>query len=178
MTTNLLSDFREFKLKVIDNEIDFKISEKFISDNKKIISFISNKFPDDIISGSLALNIFNLINRDINDIDILIKDKKRYSEYINYGYGDSKKTIKNRLGYIWFGYKPSFFSSKNNYKVDFFENKSEPKFIDFEFKSNIIKVHHPLEVIEFKLEMIENSSIEKRQKIKHITDLTTIFNSI
>ena len=60
----------------------------------------------DIVSGSLALNLYGLIERDINDIDILIDSRFRYSGYYSgqlYGSpNDGELTMENRLGYIYF----------------------------------------------------------------------------
>jgi hypothetical protein len=63
------------------------------------------------------------INRVASDIDILIKDKNRYSGYINSTYvGDESSNMDNRLGYINFEYKKNFFSKTRVYEVDFFLN--------------------------------------------------------
>ena len=72
--SELQTEFRDYKLKVLNGEIDFNptLKEKY----KDLLYFISDEFPNDIISGSLALNILGLIYRDTNDIDIIIDDKK------------------------------------------------------------------------------------------------------
>ena len=87
---DLRMEFRSFKLKCINNEIEFKISDSVVNENKNLLSFITDTFPNDVITGSLALKLLGLISRESNDIDILIKDKSRYDKYI---IGDYKLAI-------------------------------------------------------------------------------------
>ena len=79
---DLRMEFRNFKLKCINNEIEFKISDSVVNENKSLLSFITDTFPNDVITGSLALKLLGLISRKSNDVDILIKDKNRYDKYI------------------------------------------------------------------------------------------------
>lgn len=164
--SNILEDFRDYKISVVNNEVDFKLSDVFFKKNKEIFNFISKNFPNDIISGSLVLSLFDLIDRQINDIDILIDDKNRYEYYTKGRYSD-ELSIGNRLGYRNFSYKDGFFSSRKIYKVDFFERKDNINFIEIEFNKMKLKVHHPLSIIETKLSMSKDK--------KHSLDLEKIF---
>lgn len=80
---DLLPEFRDFKLKLIQSDVDFSVSKDLVKKYHTDLTFIRNNFKNDIISGSIALSLLGLINRVASDIDILIKDKNRYSGYIN-----------------------------------------------------------------------------------------------
>jgi hypothetical protein len=179
---DLRMEFRNFKLKSINNEIDFKILDSMIDENKELLTFITDTFPNDIITGSLALKLFGLISRKSNDVDILIKDKNRYDRYILDGY-DDEFTTPNRLGYKSFKYKKGIFSKEVEYNVDFFEDKNVP-FLEFTidisttFHSNIkkIKIHNPLEIMDYKLGIFANPKVGRATGRKHNEDLTQIFS--
>ena len=162
---DFLPEFRDFKLKLIQNELNFYVNQDVIKKYHTGLSFIRNNFKNDIISGSIALTLLGLIHRDINDIDILIKDEKRYSGYINNTYlGDDEEGMENRLGYIVFKYKPGFFSKTKEYEVDFFKD-NDAKYIEFDFEGT--KLQHPLEIISAKMGMTRVH--------KHYRDLEIIF---
>jgi len=179
---DLRMKFRNFKLKSINNEIEFKISDSMIDENKELLTFITDTFPNDIITGSLALKLFGLIGRKSNDVDILIKDKNRYDKYIIDNY-DDEFTTPNRLGYKPFKYKKGIFSKEVEYNVDFFEDKNVP-FLEFTidisttFHSNIkkIKIHNPLEIMDYKLGIFANPKVGRATGRKHNEDLTQIFS--
>ena len=178
---DLRMEFRNFKLKSINNEIEFKISDSVVDGNKELLTFITDTFPNDIITGSLALKLFGLISRKSNDIDILIKDKSRYDKYIIDVY-DDEFTTPNRLGYKSFKYKKGIFSKEVEYNVDFFEDKNVP-FLEFTidisttFHSNVkkIKIHNPLEIMDYKLGIFANPNVVLTTGRKHNEDLTQIF---
>jgi len=177
---DLRMEFRNYKLKSINNEIEFKISDSVVSENKDLLSFITDTFPNDIITGSLALKLFGLVTRDTNDIDILIKDRNRYDNYITDTY-DDEFTTPNRLGYKPFGYKNGILKKKVIYNVDFFEDKNV-SFLEFEvnvggFISDIrkIKIHNPLEIMNYKLGIFANPKVSRMTGRKHNQDLTRIF---
>jgi len=178
----LKAEFRNFKLKSISNEINFNISETVIKENKDLLNFLTDNFPNDVITGSLALKLLGLLSRKSNDIDILIKDKNRYDRYILDGY-DDEFTTPNRLGYKPFKYKKGIFSKEVEYNVDFFEDKNVP-FLEFTidisttFHSNIkkIKIHNPLEIMDYKLGIFANPKVGRATGRKHNEDLTQIFS--
>ena len=178
---DLRMEFRNFKLKSINNEIEFKISDSVVDENKELLTFITDNFPNDIITGSLALKLFGLISRKSNDIDILIKDKNRYDNYIIDGY-DDEFTTPNRLGFKSFKYKNGIFSKEIEYNVDFFEDKNVT-FIEFTidisttFHYNIkkIKIHNPLSIMDYKLGIFANPKVARATGRKHNEDLTQIF---
>jgi hypothetical protein len=160
------SELRELKLKMISGEVNFEISKDSIKKFNTELKFIKKNFTNDIISGSIALNLFGLINRDISDIDILIKDESGYSRYNNHNYGDGEKLTPNRLGFIKFDYRKNLFSFKKTYEVDFFKDVGAT-FIEFEFDGIKLKAQHPIEIISQKMLMSKHH--------KHWRDLEIIF---
>jgi hypothetical protein len=175
--SELQTEFRDYKLKVINGEINFTPSAKALDKHKDLLYFISDKLPNDIISGSLALNIFGLIYRDTNDIDIIIDDKNRYPKYAKDGYDDDEFSTPNRLGYVQFKHKRGVFTSEKEYKVDFFHNVGA-SFIEVDFNGKKLKVHNPLEVMDYKLNMALNSKVISSTSRKHNEDLTQIFGQM
>jgi hypothetical protein len=175
--SELQTEFRDYKLKVLNSEINFNPSAKALDKHKDLLYFISDKLPNDIISGSLALNIFGLIYRDTNDIDILIDDKNRYPKYVKDGYDDDEFSTPNRLGYVEFKHKRGIFTSEKEYKVDFFHNEGA-SFIEVDFNGKKLKVHNPLEVMDYKLNMAINTKVYSVTSRKHNEDLTQIFDQM
>jgi hypothetical protein len=173
-TSELQTEFRDYKLKVLNNEITFTPSKDALEKHKDVLSFISHHLPNDIISGSLALNILGLLYRDTTDIDIIINDKNRYPKYDKDGYDDVEFSTPNRLGYIDFKYKRGIFTKEKEYKVDFFHNESS-SFIEVDFNGEKLKIHNPLEIMDYKLNMAINSKVYSSTSRKHNEDLTRIF---
>lgn len=169
----LKSEFRDFKIKAINGELRFDIIKNISSEISDKLDFITHTFPNDIISGSLSLYLLGFLGRKPNDIDIVIPDHKRYSHYAHGSYDDEFSTP-NRLGIRTFKYKKNFFSSEVNYDVDFFENK-DASFLNFKYKDSQIKIHNPLEIMKYKLDIIENKKVVRATAKKHNEDLTQIF---
>lgn len=176
--SELQTEFRDYKLKVINGEINFKPSVNALEKHKDLLNFISDTLPNDIISGSLALNILGLIYRPTNDIDILIDDKNRYPKYSKDGYDDDEFSTPNRLGYVEFKHKRVIFTKEKEYKVDFFHNDYGASFITIDFNGKQFKVHNPLEVMDYKLNMAINSKVYSSTSRKHNEDLTQIFGQM
>ena len=65
---------RDFKLGIITGDREIKASLEILKRFDEQLTFIKDEFPDDVITGSLGLNIFGFLDREISDIDILIKD--------------------------------------------------------------------------------------------------------
>ena len=171
----LKTEFRDFKLKVLNNEITFTPSKDALEKHKDVLSFILDNLPNDIISGSIALNILGLLHRPTADVDMIIDDKNRYSEYVKDGYEDDEFSTPNRLGYVDFKYKKETFTPEKEYRVDFFHNDYGASFITIEFNKKQIKIHNPLEIMDYKLNMAINSKIIRLTSEKHNEDLTRIF---
>lgn len=166
------TEFRDFKIRLLNGDVKLSFNNSYINNNK-VLDFICDNFKDDIITGSLALHLYGFINhRSIKDIDILIKDKNRYSGYIKGGYGDI--VIPNRLGYKEFEYTSHKFfgilSKKVSYDVDFFLELENTEYSILPYKGYNLKIHNPIQIISHKIEMAEKD-------YKHRQDLYYIFNS-
>lgn len=164
---DLTPRFRDLKLKMISDNVCFMLSEEAIKKFNNELLFIKKEFPTDIITGSIALNLLGLINRNTTDIDILIKDSSRYSGYNNTKYGDEEVGIDNRLGFLKFNFQKGLFSRTKIYEVDFFKDL-ESRFIEFQFQDTTLKIQHPLEIISAKMGMSRSH--------KHYRDLEIIFS--
>jgi len=104
-------EIRDLKISIITNEINFRFDQNRVKELKNELRFIRKNFPDDIITGSLSLSLYGLLERSINDIDIVILDSSRYQNYdkSNRPYNDNSESISgNRLGTILFKFKKSF----------------------------------------------------------------------
>jgi hypothetical protein len=172
--SELKQEFRDFKLKSLSGENKFNLNWRRAAELETELEFIQQNFPNDIITGSLALNLLGLIHRKTADIDILITDKSRYSDYVLDHYDDEFSTG-NRLGLINFKWRKNLFTSKKEFIVDFFINNNDSTFIEFPFKSGFLRIHNPLQIIDYKLQMATNGKSVRTTSRKHNEDLTIIF---
>lgn len=178
------TEFRELKIKLLNGDVKLSFDNSSIVSSEKVLDFICDNFKDDIITGSLALHLYGLINhrfiiithfteiQALKDVDILIKDKSRYSGYINGGYDDI--LIPNRLGYKEFEHVThslfGILSKKVTYDVDFFLELENTEYSILEYKGHNLKIHNPIQIISHKIGMAEKD-------YKHRKDLYLIFNS-
>jgi len=170
--SDLKSEFRNLKLKLIKGDYDFKFSESKTNMLRNELEFISKKLlPNDIITGSIALKLYGLLDRNYTDIDIIIDDKNRYDYYsknVRYGKLDDVD-LDCRLGHKSLSYKKGFFSKKRKYSVDFFENTGV-SYNELEFNGHKFKVHKPMELLLTKIGLCDDQ--------KHFEDMVSIFKSI
>lgn len=173
--SDLISEFRDFKINVLEGNLTFqslRVKNNFEDFSEKL-DFISDTFSNDIVSGSLALNLLGLLTRKSNDIDIVIDDRKRFPSYARGDY-DDEFTTPNRLGIREFKYKKNFLTKEKSFEVDFFENK-EATFLTFDYNRKKLKIHNPIEIMQHKLEIIQNKMVVASTLRKHNEDLTQIF---
>ena len=180
------SELRDFKIDMISGERTASVSETAKDRFAEELRFISANIPGAVITGSLALNLYGLIERSIGDIDIIIADGGRYSGYskgCSYGAAeDGEMKLANRLGYIVFREKRGIFDrlfrrDSRCWQVDFFESK-EAKFQEFEFEGRPYRIHDPISILETKcaLESVSrNHDGPDGEKAKHFRDLACIF---
>lgn len=107
---NFEAELRDIKINLINgSDFDLTITDKNKSKFKNELRFLKETCPNDIITGSLALNLYGLFNRQVKDIDVLIKDKERHSSYLiaidQYNLSTPDIEESNRLGYIFLDYK-------------------------------------------------------------------------
>ncbi len=177
---------RDFKIDMVSGERTVSVSEMAKARFAEELRFISANIPGAVITGSLALNLYGLIERSIGDIDIIIADGGRYSGYskgCSYGAAeDGEMKLANRLGYIVFREKRGIFDrlfrrDSRCWQVDFFESK-EAKFQEFEFEGKPYRIHDPISILETKcvLESVSrNHDGPDGEKAKHFRDLACIF---
>lgn len=152
----MINKIRDIKLTYLMGDIDFEIDKNRVKKFKKELKFISKNFPNDIISGSLALSLFGLIDREIKDIDIIIDNDR---DVTNFGLSfnlenllknnEYFKSPENYLGYKYYNWRESIFSIKRNYKVDFFKGESII-YYDLFFENTPLRVQSPISIIENK----------------------------
>jgi hypothetical protein len=173
-----LVEFRDLKLKIVTEDFKFSIKENMLDKMHDQLDLIKSEFSNDVITGSLALNLYELVYRDINDIDILIKDDGRYVEYYNSNYSNDND-VSNNLGWKMVSYKRNIFSRSRDFKVDFFKN-SGVKYNTFMYKGVLLKIHDPLEIIDEKIKMCEliGTTAKFSSRRKHQKDLIEIFKRI
>jgi len=164
---------RDFKLGIITGDVELKVSQSALKKFELQLEFIKDEFPNDIITGSLGLNIFGFLDREISDIDILIKDKERYTGYNSGEYYRRTKNneldMDSRLGYLEIKHKRTGIWNKlfpKKYKVDFFQDNGQ-RYLEIEYKEHTYKVQHPIDILETKSTLCGN---------KHYRDLYCILD--
>lgn len=163
-------EVRNLKLKMLNEDFKFEIKKDRIKKNSKLLNILMKVTKeDDIIIGSLALDLFGLLDRSINDLDISINDGDRYPYYRTGSYDDDLGYC-NRLGYKVVKYVRNyfFFTIANDIDIDFYKNDNK-RFIEFKYKGRMFKVSEPLNVIISKSE-VDNT--------KNFRDLRFIFNKL
>ncbi len=151
---------RDFKLSIVTGDVELRASQSALKKFDVQLEFIKDEFPNDVITGSLALNLFGFLDREISDIDIMIKDKERYSGYHSGMYyrmlRGTETDLEMRLGYLDIKHRKSGLWNKlfpKKYKVDFFEENS-PNYLDVEHNGHIYKVQHPIDILETKSKIV------------------------
>ena len=171
---DIKSEIRNLKLKVISGEFSINFSDVNIKKHSEELNFILNRLSEnDVITGSLALKLYGLLDRQIGDIDVIIDNPDRYKDYKLFGYGDL--SLKNRLGYKRFIEGNWWLFNKREFQVDFFQNE-DVNFIEMDFTGRKLKIHNPIDIINHKLYMFSSNYHEIRDK--HHRDLVQIFNVI
>ncbi len=178
--SEILSELRDLKIKIITSDIQLNINKSCILKLSNELDFISKNLSDSIITGSTALRIYGLINRDINDIDIFIKDPDRYVFNDDSRYGESNTLFSNRLGYRNFkSWRWNILKPRVNYEVDFFLNKGDINYNVIDYKGVKLKVHNPIDIISKKFEIVSANNLRSiRADEKHYSDIIFILNLI
>ena len=120
----------------------------------------------------MALNLFGLLDREISDIDIVIKEVAKFAPYQKLFYsGDS---LESYLGTKYFKWKkPSWniFNTQKSYAIDFFLMDDETEYIEYKG----LKIETPIGVINHKIEIADKKGMGYGDK--HVNDLVLILNS-
>jgi hypothetical protein len=177
---SLKSKFRDFKINLLQNNIDFKVDIDKFEDFKQNDSYkvMTTYYPNEVLSGSISLYLHGIIDfREFNDIDIIVDDRRKVSDYAPM----KDSNVDNFIGHKYISIQPEYrffkrwFGSPdlNKIKVDFFENKDcQYTIIDG------LKIHNPIEIIHFKLNLAYIVGTNGYSNTnKHIDDLERIFSS-
>jgi hypothetical protein len=175
--TNFDSELRNVKLKIITEGFKFSVKSNMLDKMSPQLDMVRSQFSNDVITGSLALNLYELIYRDISDIDIIINDSTRYTNYIKYSAYSDLENVSN-LGYKVMSYKRNIFSRSKDFKIDFFKN-DDVRYNTFIYRDTELRVQEPLQIITEKINIYELSEINRNEsRIKHRNDLFEIFKRI
>ena len=178
-----LSEMRNLKIRMITEDIKFEVADNLSNFYSNQLNFIIDQYPDAIISGSLALNLYGLVYREMSDIDLIV-DKRPTGSFSKNSYGDENiETTSVRVGYkhITENFKwRNLFRKRETYQVDFFiDNDNKVKYNTFVFKGKTLKIQDPVQITEQKIEMVNNAdNYQYRAKQKHNLDLFVIFKQI
>jgi len=153
LISSVKCELRNLKIESILNSNLFNLSHNNVEKFKNELSIIRKEFPNGIICGSLALNLLGIINRDINDVDVLIESGEKYKYNLNKG-DYNYNILTNRLGNIILHYRKNIFSETKEFLFDLYENKNCNN-LTFKYKNEIIKIQNPLDIIRIKLEMFK-----------------------
>ncbi len=123
-SSEIKSLLRDFQIQLLEGR-QFSLNEKnykeFVQSDKynAYLKFA----PGEIITGSNALKLLGLLNRDSKDLDLVIPEEKSRQfgplQKLMYSTDD----LENYIGTQFVKYKRSFFSKSINIQFDFFKQK-------------------------------------------------------
>lgn len=182
-----LGEMRNLKIRMVTEDIKFEVADNLSNLYSDQLNFIIDQYPDAIISGSLALNLYGLLYRDMSDLDLIVDKrpagvlhKNTYYSADGRIYGDENiMTTSDRLGYQYIteGFKwRNIFNKRKTYQVDFFLNTGNVKYNTCIFKGRTLKIQDPVQITEQKIAMVNNAENHMfTGKQKHNIDLFVIF---
>ena len=170
-SAEILSLWRNLQIEVLEGR-KFPINEKSYKEFVKSDKYTAyTEFtPGEIITGSNALKIFGLLDRDTIDLDVVITDPLKYGKLGKAMY--SNETLENYIGTKRFTMK-HWFKSNKEFHFDFFQF-NDTQFIELDiFKSTSgLKVELPLNIIRRKIELADSFGMKYGEK--HLTDVMEI----
>lgn len=168
--SDILSSFRDFKIDIIQSNKNFQINEKNFKEFTKTKEFKAfSKFtPEEIITGSISLYLFGLINRKPHDVDLITVNPENYKPFYSRN-TYAGELLDNYHGFVTFRFRENFWNIR----------KTEIDFDFFEYLQNDIitycdiKIENPLNIIQNKIKLIEKAGSHQS---KHYRDLKEIFD--
>lgn len=169
------ANVRDIKLSLITGAKTVSIN----TNKNNVLDFIvRNDLNKYVISGSTALNIYGLLDRDCKDLDLVTTEVDRN------GYSNNRYPIGEigRLGFIEIQDKLSIRNvfSREKYNCDFFLNK-DVVFREFEYNGKILKIQEPLTILNAKVDLLEKIIVNSNQRNwdslgfqKHLNDIEII----
>ena len=165
--------YRDFQISIIQGR-EFSISEekyqKFIKSDKYQV--FKKYTPNEIITGSAALNLFGLLDRDIIDLDVILQYPKKFEPYQKLFY--SNESIESYLGTKWFKWRKyswNIFTDFKKYAIDYFQIEDNTEFVEYKG----LKIETPMGVINHKIEIADKQGMSYSDK--HVNDLVLILNN-
>lgn len=157
----LKSDLRNLKLNQLFNDTTFTPDIKKVKKGKNLIFntkywSILNKYKgESVITGSLALYAFGLIDRIPKDVDLLVSELPASIDICRNKYIGMEREI-DMLG----------FTTINKTNVDFFKWKDDDNFI----RKDEFLFHNPIQIIECKFKILEKINNLYGQKYKRLLE--------
>jgi len=169
-SSEIKSLLRDFQIQLLEGR-QFSLNEKnykeFVQSDKynAYLKFA----PGEIITGSNALKLLGLLNRDSKDLDLVIPEEKSRQfgplQKLMYSTDD----LENYIGTQFVKYKRSFFSKSINIQFDFFKQ------IDNDFiLIDGLKLENPLNIIKRKIQLADRFGFGYSEK--HTQDLFYILS--
>jgi hypothetical protein len=156
----ITSKLRDLSISLLFNKVDFNINRLSYVEKIRFQSALDMcKYFNLILTGSLVLKCFGLIERETSDIDVLIDlsgDKEKISEIKKYQLLDTS-------------YEEEYYIDTRlimDCSVDFFRYSDQPT-----IELDILVVHNPIDILKDKLNMGINLRIDK-----HMDDYKFIIN--
>ena len=170
-SSEIKSLLRDFQIQLLEGR-QFSLNEKnykeFVQSDKynTYLKFA----PGEIITGSNALKLLGLLNRDSKDLDLVIPEEKSRQfgplQKLMYSTDD----LENYIGTQFVKYKRSFFSKSINIQFDFFKQ------IDNDFiLIDGLKLENPLNIIKRKIQLADRFGFGYSEK--HTQDLFYILSN-
>ena len=160
--------FRDFQIQILEGRkftINEKVHKEFIQSDqyKTYLKFA----PGEIITGSNALKLLSLLERDAKDIDLIIPEwkSKQFGQLQKLMYNSDD--LDNYIGSTWVKYKRGIFSTTINIQFDFF-NQIDTDILEFDN----LKLENPLNIIRRKIEIADRLHFTNSDK--HFIDLIHI----
>lgn len=196
-------EIRNLKLRLINENIDYKINYNYLNSIEKILEVTNSNYKDYIFTGSIALNIYGLINRNYKDIDIIlpkdfnINDDGTFNQVTHYPSGDDSDFCSKRMGYKDVRPKISLskssikdifstiFSSDNNIRYDIYHDEdNKVKYNTFRYEGESYRIQDVCQLMEQKNVLLQrytpigNFGIANEHYYKHYYDMNFIYNNL
>lgn len=167
---------RDIKLTMLFKKDLFSISNQ---EDETLDFIVKNNLDKYIITGSFALKLYGLLDRECKDLDLITSEVDREYERVNTYPIEADNC---RLGFSKVTEKMTFgnFLKRKSYNCDFFLNK-DSKFKTFTYKGFELKIQEPLSIVEEKFKLIKSIKKDSNQYnwdslglYKHIRDIKNI----
>lgn len=198
-----ISEIRNLKLRLLNEDIDYKINYEYLKSIEKILNVTNDNYQDYIFTGSIALNIYGLINRNYKDVDIILpKDFNiidgTFNQVTHYPSDNDGDFCSKRMGFR--DVKPkialsktvikdifsTLFSSNNDIRYDLYHDEDDKvKYNTFRYEGKVYRIQDICQLMEQKNILLSrytptygNTSIANEHYYKHYYDMNFIYNNL